>query len=1152
MIRSSSWSHRLGWMVAVILPLGWILWIPQFQAFTVTHQYPILSWTRISPKVSSISLKRSKRKRTTTLSTTTLSTTSLSLSSSRLYASGGGIHHPSPDIDIVFGSTNVTGVNWGYEEDDEDDIDHDRVQRNERLNQLLRKQDEEWKELRRKQKWGAFANATSKDDIQKVERSLKQSIAKENKAKQQLAAQQGVFLELLEAQERGIWDDDGSVQVKSSASSLASNFWYNQIDDDLQAEWENLERGNEEAEAAAAAAASAAVGKRGITDTVSVNGKIVSRDSLQGVRVGSAGGWTLEVFPGDFVVHRKYGIGRFERTCLRPKAKLTREEEAARDQRRAEILTAELKKVKGGVTAEIIQSIRSKFGTDEDTDPISNPKSTVLEISYADGIVHVPVDRAYRLSRYRAGDAAIKPRLSKVRGDAWRSAKKKVEENTLQLAQDVLALYATRETLQRQPFDPAKEAEAKELAKTFPFEPTPDQQRCFEEVENDMVWRSRPMDRLICGDVGFGKTEVAMRALYRAVVNGRQAVMLAPTGVLAAQHFKNVAKRMGEESQFKKRIALLRGGMGKNTKAGKELRGQIANGEVDVIVGTHALLSHDLRFKDLGLLVIDEEQRFGVKQKERLKLISSGVDVLTLSATPIPRTLQMSLSGIRDTSTIRSPPPMRKPVITYVQDFNEDIIKQAISTELARGGQCFYVVPRISMIEDAESLILRLFPSIRVIQAHGRMSRNGAEENVSEFAEGKYDVLLATTVIENGVDIPTVNTIIIQNSQSFGMSTLYQLRGRVGRSDQQAFAYFLFREESVTEQAAMRLQAIGDLNELGSGFDVANRDLEIRGAGSLLGTEQSGLASRVGFDLYMRMLKKSIRQLRGLDLPLVPRTNVLLPKGQGGMEIRKKTKDGIVEVHAFQIPEEFIPDADERKRQETAARLAESTAALVDLTNEWKNKYGAIPASLQSKIKTMHLHACTRRLGIDLVGLVDNGDGRIDCILRSPGLRPRHLAQIIPMLPRGVLTKGLDVVFPARFTISHEEEEIVGGKKVDLDTLQQDPSMDEDAENWDAYDEEEVEAMKQISSAYNIRSLDEIDIEQYPRFVVKDFGEARKNAVDTLLKVLLPAAKVVYEKQEAEKEVAKVEAELRDKQELMKTRKSANEEMEERRYLMQE
>lgn len=938
----------------------------------------------------------------------------------------------------------------------------------------------------------------------------------ENEVKSTLARQTGITLELLEPKDdKGAYDEpDGGLRV---ALGVGASNWFKEVDEELKQEWTEM-------------------GARG-TDTQVVDGKIVSRDALKGVRVGSAGGWSLEVFPGDFVVHRKYGIGRFEKTCLRAKSKLTQQETEAQEQRRGQLLTEELRKITSATEADI-QAIRLRFGTELDTDPISNPQSTVLEITYADGIVHVPVDRAYRLSRYRAGDAVVKPKLSKVRGEAWRNAKKKVEENTLEMAQDVLALYATRETLTRTPFDPAAEEIIKLFETTFPFEPTPDQSTCFEDVENDMVWRSRPMDRLICGDVGFGKTEIALRALFRAVSNGRQCALLAPTGVLAAQHFKNVLKRMGPGTDFPCNVTLLRGGMGKNSKEGREIREKIASGETQLIVATHALLSNGMEFQDLGLLVVDEEQRFGVRQKERLKLICNGIDVLTMSATPIPRTLQMSLSGIRDTSTLRSPPPMRKPVQTMVQEMNDEIIYEAISRELARGGQCYYVVPRIAMIADAQQKIEELHPGIRVIQAHGRMGQNGAEENVAEFAEGKYDILLATTVIENGVDIPTVNTIIIQNSQAFGMSTLYQLRGRVGRSDKQAYAYFLHKEEAVTEQAAMRLQAIGELNELGSGFDVANRDLEIRGAGSLLGTEQSGMAAKVGFDLYMRMLKKSIRQLRGLDLPVVLRTNIILPGGEGSIEISGPNGKS----HALKIPDDYIPDEGIRTREETATRLAESTASLVEITNRWKESYGSLPPLLQAKLKTMHLHACMRRLGVDLAGLIDRGDGQIDCVLRSPGLRPRHWAQICPSFPKGIPTKNLNVIFPARFTVTGEQEEFVGGRKLDLKALLTDSMFDEDSEEWDALDQEEVEAMKEISSALKVKSLDEVDVEQYPRFVVSNFGAVPEGQrVDALLKLLLQSAKIVFEKQGEDKEKAMIAAELRDKRETIKKNKKEQE-----------
>jgi len=870
-----------------------------------------------------------------------------------------------------------------------------------------------------------------------------------------------------------------------------------------------------------------------------VNGKLTSREQLMGISVGSAGGWSLEVFPGDFVVHRKYGIGRYEKTVLKPKTKLTDEEREDAETRRKEIIN-EL--MKDGRQLDEIQRIVETFGTEKDTDPISNPLSTLLEIAYSDAVVHVPIDKAYRLSRYRAGDAAIKPRLSRVKGEAWSKAKRKVEVSTVQMAEDVLALYATRETLNRPPFNPSKEKKVKEFSKSFKFEPTPDQFKCFDDVENDMVWRSRPMDRLICGDVGFGKTEVAMRALFRSVANGRQAALLAPTGVLAAQHYRNIMKRMGEDTDHEFNIALLKGGMGKNTKKGRELRADIAEGKVDIVVGTHALLSNGMAFNDLGLLTVDEEQRFGVNQKERLKLICNCVDVLTLSATPIPRTLQMSLSGIRDTSTIRSPPPMRKPTISYVQEFEESLIRDAIERELARGGQCYYVVPRISQLEEAETLLKRIFPELRVIQAHGRMARGKAEENVAAFAEGNYDVLLATTVIENGVDIPRTNTIIIQNAQAFGMSTLYQLRGRVGRSDLQAYAYFFHKNDFLTEQSAQRLQAMADLTELGSGFDVANRDLEIRGAGSLLGTEQSGMAARVGFDLYMRMLKKSMRQLRGLDLPVVPRSNVLLPSGEGSIE----WDDGSTSSSSYIIPESYIDDAKERSKEESLARLAESTQRLVEITNAWKDTYGSIPAELQSNLKSLHLHTCLRQLGIDVVGL-DESTG--DCILRSPGLRPRHWAMICSKLPKGSPPKGLDVIFPARFSFSEDDTEITGGQKIDLKELLGNPKYSDDDEEWDALDEEEVEAMKEISSAANVKDLSEVDIEGYPRFIVKGLGKSVKKGsrVDALLKVLLPPSKVVFKKQQKDKEKAKVAAELREKRELIAKQKKEQEKLNSRR-----
>ncbi|KAL7551395.1 hypothetical protein ACHAWF_017110 [Thalassiosira exigua] len=1003
-----------------------------------------------------------------------------------------------------------------------------------RVNELMEEDDAKWREETRLKRMGKYADAGTWEEAEKMMGEDRRKEEEEMELKVNIAQKAGVTLTLLEPAEGpdGAATDENGMKINFNPA-VAGSGTYEEFD--LASELKQSLSGD---------GIDGDGGALGGEDAPRlVNGQLTTRTKMMGISVGSAGGWSLEVFPGDFVVHRKYGIGRYDGTALKPKSKLTEEEREAAEARRKEIINGLMKE---GKQIDEIQRVVEAFGTDQDADPISNPLNTLLEITYSDAVVHVPIDRAYRLSRYRAGDAAVKPRLSRVKGEAWGKAKRRVEASTAQMAQDVLALYATRETLVRPPFDPAGEGRVARFAESFPFEPTSDQRKCFEDVENDMVWRGRPMDRLICGDVGFGKTEVALRALFRAVANGRQAALLAPTGVLAAQHFKNICKRMGEGTEHEFRVALLRGGMGRNTKKGRELRAAIAAGEVDVVVGTHALLSNGMKFKDLGLLTVDEEQRFGVNQKERLKLICNCVDVLTLSATPIPRTLQMSLSGIRDTSTIRSPPPMRKPTVSYVQEFQEEMVKAAIERELAREGQCYYVVPRINQLKEAEDMLRRISPSLRVIQAHGRMPRGKAEDNVASFAEGNYDVLLATTVIENGVDIPRVNTIVIQNAQAFGMSTLYQLRGRVGRSDLQAYAYFFHKNDFLTEQSAQRLQAMADLRELGSGFDVANRDLEIRGAGSLLGTEQSGMAARVGFDLYMRMLKKSMRQLRGLDLPAVPRSNVLLPGGEGSIEWDGGAVNGGAADVSYLIPGTYIEDSHSRSREESLARLAESTTRLVEITNGWKEKYGAIPAELQNNLKALHLHTCLRQLGIDIVGL-DASTG--DCILRSPALRPRHWAMICSQLPRKSPPRGLDVVFPARFSFSEEDTEIAGGTRIDLKELLIDTRYGDDDEEWDALDEEEVEAMKEISSAANVKVLSEVEVHKYPRFVVKGLGDdvEEGSRVDALLKVLLPPSKVVYQKQEKDKEKAKVAAELREKRELIAKQKKEQERLSSRR-----
>ena len=602
------------------------------------------------------------------------------------------------------------------------------------------------------------------------------------------------------------------------------------------------------------------------------------------------------------MVHQKYGIGKFLR-CLRKPAVLSRAEKSRRAMERQ-------RQINNNEEVRIY--------------PV-NETQDVMEVEYGDGILHVPVERSFRLSRYRGGDAIVKPKLSKMRGGQWSRQRDKVEGITEGIAVDVLAAYVRRDKTRRMPYRLDLENGMEGFERNFKWNETTDQLKAIEQVKEDMVWRAKPMDRLVAGDVGFGKTEVAMRALFRSCLNKRQAVLLAPTSVLASQHYKNALGRFEGQGI---NIALLRGNGGKK---GEEIKQALKDGSVGLVVGTHAILSKGVEFRNLGLVVIDEEQRFGVKQKERLKVISSGVDVLTLSATPIPRTLQMSLSGVRDTTTIRTPPKGRVPVKTTVCKMDYDAIGTAVKNELNRGGQAFVVVPRICMINDALEMLESQVPGIRVCIAHGRMGRGQAEENVGMFAQGGADVLLATTVIENGIDIPSVNTMIVMKADVFGMSTLYQLRGRVGRSNVQAYAILMYDNQAnggVSQAAMLRLKAMEDLQELGSGFDVASRDLEIRGAGSLFGVEQSGMAGKVGFDLYMRMLRKAIKKLGGLRLPFAVNTDLDLGNGEGS----------IMGNNAFGIPKSYIEDEDENSRMVGEARLAEDTDELVRLTSEWKEK----------------------------------------------------------------------------------------------------------------------------------------------------------------------------------------------------------------------
>ncbi|MDD6569787.1 MAG: transcription-repair coupling factor, partial [Acidaminococcus sp.] len=490
-----------------------------------------------------------------------------------------------------------------------------------------------------------------------------------------------------------------------------------------------------------------------------------------------------------------------------------------------------------------------------------------LQLQYAKGDkLHVPVEQVGLLHKY-VGNEGTPPKLSNMGRKDWQKTTKKAQKAITILATELLRLYAQRKITPGQAFATDTHWQ-KEFEASFPFEETPDQLKAIAEIKADME-KPVPMERLLCGDVGYGKTEVAIRAAFKAVMDGKQVAVLAPTTVLAQQHLLTFTQRMGS---FGVRVEML--SRFRTPKQQKEIMDRLAEGKIDVLIGTHRILNPDVEFHDLGLLIIDEEQRFGVAQKEKIKQRSAGIDVLTLSATPIPRTLHLALVKGRDMSIIESPPEDRLPVETYVAEYDDGMVREALEREIRRGGRIYYVHNRIEGLSRIAAHLRELVPGITIGIAHGRMTEDELEDVMLGFYHGDFDVLLCTTIIENGLDVPLANTIIIDGAENFGLSQLYQMRGRVGRSSRLAYAYFLYKKDRVlSEVAQKRLQAIRDFTELGAGFKIAMRDLEIRGAGNLLGAEQHGQIAGVGFDLYCRLLEKTINTLQNggnPDEPVVP------------------------------------------------------------------------------------------------------------------------------------------------------------------------------------------------------------------------------------------------------------------------------------------
>ena len=581
------------------------------------------------------------------------------------------------------------------------------------------------------------------------------------------------------------------------------------------------------------------------------------------------------------------------------------------------------------------------------TETILGATSDYLDLKYAgtDRML-VPVHQMHMVTKYNAGEG-VAPRLSKMGGADWARTKNRVSEHLAKIAEGLVELYAEREMSQGHAFG-ADQPWQGELEESFPYEETPDQLKAIHEVKDDME-RARPMDRLVCGDVGYGKTEVALRAAFKAVLDKKQVAILVPTTLLAAQHHRTFSQRF---ASFPVRIEEL--SRFKSRKEQQAILRDLAEGQVDIVVGTHRLLQKDVVFKDLGLLVVDEEQRFGVMHKERLKQLRTNVDVLTLSATPIPRTLQMSLTGVRDLSMIQTAPKNRMSIKTVVVPANDAVVQRAIAAELDRGGQVYYVHNRIESIYGVAKALEKLVPKARVAIGHGQMTEGELEPVMQRFIDGEVDVFVSTTIIENGLDIPNVNTIVINDADKFGLAQLYQLRGRVGRSNQQAYSYLLYQAHKIlTEEAKARLEAIREFTHLGSGLQVAMRDLEIRGAGNLLGAAQSGFIGAVGFETYAALLAEAIAERRGAQKAIVEKREAVID----------------VKIDAF-IPNDYIPQVSQKIAVYQQLAGARSEAEVEEIAAGVRDRFGPFPDEFRdlveiTKLRTIALRKNVTRVVID-------------------------------------------------------------------------------------------------------------------------------------------------------------------------------------------
>ena len=597
-----------------------------------------------------------------------------------------------------------------------------------------------------------------------------------------------------------------------------------------------------------------------------------------------------------------------------------------------------------------------KFGGLIKTNVNGKPQEMIKLFYQNNDLVLVSIHALHKLSKYR-GKEGVPPKISKLGSGAWTRLKEKTKSKMKEIARDLIKLYATRQKEKGFAFSPDSYLQ-QELEASFIYEDTPDQLKATQAVKGDME-SDKPMDRLICGDVGFGKTEIAIRAAFKAAADGKQTAVLVPTTVLALQHYNTFSLRLKD---LPVRVEFI--SRAKKPKEVRQILADLAEGKIDILIGTHKIIGKSVKFKDLGLLVIDEEQKFGVAVKEKLKQMKTNVDTLTMSATPIPRTLQFSLMGARDLSSLNTPPANRHPILTNVSTYDDDVIKEAVNFELSRNGQIFFVSNRIENLVEIETKLRRLVPGVRVVTAHGQMDPERLEKAIIDFTNHDYDVLLSTTIVENGIDMPNVNTILVNNAQNFGLSELHQLRGRVGRSNRKAFCYLLVPPGNpLTPVARRRLQAIESFSDLGSGIHIAMQDLDIRGAGNLLGAEQSGFIADLGYEAYQQILRETITELKTEEFG-----DTFADKNAGGQE--EFTNDVVIESDLeLRLPPEYVPQDNERITLYRELDNMERPEQVEEFREHLRDRFGKIPTVTEELIRVVPLRMAAKRLGIERIVL---------------------------------------------------------------------------------------------------------------------------------------------------------------------------------------